>query len=144
MFIRRLIIILILILLGISIGMMTTYHNTTKKVIKKTVCTYMNAWIEGNTQKMYELLVPEEQEIASKEEYKKQFEELPIAPMNYALKKVKIKGHIAYAILKIQWPGNLDNKEDSKLKKESIKEYIFLRKVKKEWRIVENESSFSQ
>jgi hypothetical protein len=71
----------------------------------KVLQDYLEAWIWGNTAKMYQLLLQEEKVLVPFEEYDRNFEELPLRPYQYKILRTRVFGKTAWIKTELLMPA---------------------------------------
>lgn len=107
----RIKLLIILVVLSVFSGLLipTIFHPRTdapvEKAINTVVADYFSAWIKGAPELMYENLSAADQQITAKKEYIRQFQDMPVQPLQYSVKHIELSSpDSAQVDVVISWP----------------------------------------
>lgn len=110
----------------------------------KVLEQYLEAWVWGDTAKMYNLLSDEEKKFSSFTEYNQNFEEFPLRPYRFKILGTRISGKTAKIKIELWLPAITETsrgqKNENKIEVSKGKVTFILKKENSNWRVAEKES----
>jgi hypothetical protein len=112
--------IICLLLIAYSLLLFTGCQSPQQKDALAIMKNYLEAWKTGNSEKMYDFISAPNQEMVSREDYVKDFNDFPLKPNGYRIRDSRIRGIRAEVKVFLTFPDLTDIEGERKNKEEQV------------------------